>query len=109
MKVVIAYYSKHHRNTKKLVDAIKELGDIKLINVDKCKKADLSDYDVIDFASGIYYGKFSDAVIEFAKNNLPSKKRVFFYKYLWLEEGLHKRNETGHCRKILSTAWNLWM
>ncbi len=84
MKVVIAYYSKHHRNTKKLVDAIKELGDIKLINVDKCKKADLSDYDVIDFASGIYYGKFSDAVIEFAKNNLPSKKRVFLINtYGW--------------------------
>ncbi len=33
MKVAIAYYSQHHGNTKKLLDAIKDLGDIKLINV----------------------------------------------------------------------------
>jgi len=77
MKVAIAYYSQHHGNTKKLLDAIKELGDIKLINVVECEAADLSDYDIIGFASGIYYGKFSKTVIEFAKNNLPNKKRVF--------------------------------
>ena len=77
MKIAIAYYSQHHGNTKKLLDAIKNLGHIELINVDKCKKADLSDYDIIGFASGIYYGKFSNDVIEFAKNNLPSEKKVF--------------------------------
>jgi flavodoxin len=77
MKVAIAYYSQHHGNTKKLLDAIKELGDIKLINVVECKEADLSDYDIIGFASGIYYSKFSEAVMKFAQKNLPSKKRVF--------------------------------
>jgi len=77
MKVAIAYYSQHHGNTKKLLDAIKELGDVKLINVVECKEADLSDYDIIGFASGTYYGKLSKAVMEFAKNNLPGNKRVF--------------------------------
>jgi len=77
MKVVIAYYSQHHGNTKKLLNAIKELGDVKLINVIECKEADLSEYDMIGFASGIYFGKFSKAVLEFARNNLPSQKRVF--------------------------------
>lgn len=77
MKIAIVYYSQHHGNTKKLLDAIKELGDIKLINVVECKEADLSEYDIIGFASGIYFGKFSEAVIKFAKNNLPSQKRVF--------------------------------
>lgn len=82
MKVAIAYYSQHHGNTKKLLDAIKELGDIKLINVVECKEADLSDYDIIGFASGTYFGKFSEKVMEFAKNNLPSQKRVFLiYTY----------------------------
>lgn len=38
MKVAIAYYSRHHGNTKKLLDAIKELNDVKLINVAECKK-----------------------------------------------------------------------
>ena len=77
MKVAIAYYSQHHGNTKKLLDAIKDLGDVKLINVVECKEADLSDYDIIGFTSGTYFGKFSGKVIEFAKNNLPGKKRVF--------------------------------
>jgi len=82
LKVAIAYYSQHHGNTKKLLDAIKNLGDVKLINVVECKEADLSVYDIIGFASGTYFAKFSKAVIEFAKNNLPDKKQVFLiYTY----------------------------
>ena len=77
MKVAIAYYSQHHGNTKKLLDAIMDLADVELINVVECKKEDLSYYDLIGFASGIYFGKFSKAVMEFARNNLPSNKRVF--------------------------------
>jgi flavodoxin len=77
MKVAIAYYSRHHGNTKKLLNAIKDLSDLELINVVERKEADLTNYDLIGFASGIYFGKFSKAVVEFAKNNLPSKKRVF--------------------------------
>ncbi|HHW30085.1 MAG TPA: flavodoxin [Clostridiaceae bacterium] len=77
MKVAIAYYSQHHGNTKKLLDAIKEMGDIKLINAVECKEADLTEYDIIGFASGTYFGKFSKAVIEFARKNLPGNKRVF--------------------------------
>jgi len=77
VKVAIAYYSQHHGNTKKLLDAIKELGDVDLINVAECKEEDLSAYDVIGFASGTYAGKFSKEVMEFARNNLPGKKKVF--------------------------------
>ncbi len=82
MKIAIVYYSQHHGNTKKLLDAIKELYDVKLINVVECKNEDLSNYDVIGFASGIYFGKFSEKVMDFAKNNLPSNKQVFLiYTY----------------------------
>ena len=77
MKVAIAYYSRHHGNTKKLLDAIKKEGDIKLIDVVECKVEDLSAYDIIGFASGIYFGRFSEAVREFARKNLPGNKPVF--------------------------------
>lgn len=97
MKVAIAYYSQHHGNTKKLLDAIKGLGDIELINVVECKEADLSDYDLIGFASGIYFGKFSRAVIEFAKNNLPKGKRVFLINTYGV-----KRDYTKEMRKIIA-------
>ena len=81
MKVAIAYYSQHHGNTKKLLDAIKDSGDVELINVVECKNEDLSDYDIIGFASGIYFGKFSRAVIEFARNNRPTISEFLLFTY----------------------------
>lgn len=77
MKTAIVYYSKHHGNTKKLLDAIAGSGDVELIDADECKEADLSGYDVIGFASGIYFGRFAKSVIGFARKNLPEGKRVF--------------------------------
>lgn len=79
MKVAIAYYSKHHGNTKVLLDAIKAAyQSVELIDVTEKHEKDLSSYDAIGFASGIYYGKFADQVMNFAKVNLPTGKNVFF-------------------------------
>ena len=48
MSTAIVYYSQHHGNTKKLLDAIKEYDpDIKLIDTTKTKVEDLSPYDRI--------------------------------------------------------------
>ena len=77
MKIAIVYYSQHHGNTKKLLDAISELGDVTLIDATQIKCADLSDYDMVGFASGIYFQKFHKTVIEFASCNLPEDKSVF--------------------------------
>lgn len=80
MNTAIIYYSKHHENTKKLLDAIKkQFGDeITLIDVTTTDSANLSDYDRIGFASGIYYSKFDKRVLAFAKKCLPEGKEVFF-------------------------------
>ena len=40
-------------------------------------KATVTEYDAIGFASGIYYGKFHQAVLNFATVNLPQEKKVF--------------------------------
>ena len=40
-------------------------------------KADLSDYDRIGFASGIYFSKFHQTILKFASENLPENKKVF--------------------------------
>ena len=58
MNTAIAYYSKHHGNTKKLLDAIAIAADIDLIDVTADENTDLSGYDRIGFASGIYYSSF---------------------------------------------------
>lgn len=62
MKTAIVYYSKHHGNTKKLLDAIAAAADVDLIDVTAMKTVDLSGYNRIGFASGIYYGAFAKQI-----------------------------------------------
>lgn len=79
LKTCIIYYSQHHGNTKKLLDAIKAVdSDVELVDATKRHEVDLSGYDRIGFASGIYYGKFAEQILNFAKVNLPIGKDVFF-------------------------------
>ncbi len=79
MKTAIVYYSQHHGNTKKILDAIAAADDsVTLIDVTAAPEADLSGYDRIGFASGIYYSSFARQVLQFASVNLPAQKDVFF-------------------------------
>ncbi len=77
-KTVIVYASTHHGNTRKLIEAISEKYQIDIIDAIEQKFANLSEYDLIGFASGIDFGKFYDAVEQFLKDNLPENKAVFF-------------------------------
>lgn len=100
MNTAIVYYSKHHENTKKLLDAIKAQSsdEITLIDVTKTSSADLSGYDRIGFASGIYYSKFEKRVLAFAKQCLPKDKEVFFiYTY-----GAEKNGYTKAIREAIA-------
>ena len=79
----ICYYSQHHGNTKKLLDAIcKSDPEVVLIDVAKGAAtdgpADLEDYDRIGFASGIYYSSFAKQLLAYLRDQLPEGKDVFF-------------------------------
>ena len=79
IKTAIAYYSKHHGNTKKVLDAIKEYDpEVVFIDVTDRHEVNLTGYDRIGFASGVNYSKFADQVLNFARVNLPPQKDVFF-------------------------------
>ncbi len=78
MKTAVVYYSKHHGNTKKLLDEIAKEGDVTLIDASKVKAASLYGYDLIGFASGVYFGKYHKSVLKFAEEYLPEKRKVFF-------------------------------
>ncbi|MCR5226189.1 MAG: flavodoxin family protein [Eubacterium sp.] len=78
MKTTIVYYSQHHGNTKKLLDAIAEKYEVTLIDVTQTKECDLSEYDRIGLASGIYYTNFAKPLLSFAEKYLPEDKQVFF-------------------------------
>lgn len=106
MKTAIIYYSRHHGNTKKLLDAISQQHEVTLIDAIQNPSPDLSAFDRIGFASGIYYSKFHKSVLNIAKENLPDDRKVFFiYTYGAEKEGytksitdatiLHKPNILG--------------
>lgn len=91
MKTAIIYYSKHHGNTKKLIDEIAKKHDITAINILEESNANLDGYDMVGFASGIYYSKFHKTLLKFAEENLPQNTKTFFlYTYGAEKEGYTK-------------------
>ena len=78
MKTAVCYYSRHHGNTLKVLKAMAEGTDIDLIDVTARPAVHLEEYDCIGFASGIYYSKFQETVLDFARQYLPQGKDVFF-------------------------------
>lgn len=66
-RTVILYRSKHHGNTKKLVDALvaahPEIDTIDVATLGKEEYPDLSPYHIIIVGSGIYYTKFDKDVL----------------------------------------------
>ena len=81
MKTAIIYYSRHHGNTKQLLDSISYSNDVNLIDAVTNLNADLSGYDLIGFASGVYYSKFHKSVMQAAEKLLPRQKVFFIYTY----------------------------
>ena len=77
MRKAIVYASVHHGNTEKIAKSIAEGCQVDLIDAVKQPDANLSSYDMIGFASGIYFSKFHQSILKFAEKNLPDDKRVF--------------------------------
>ena len=77
MRKAIVYTSVHHGNTEKLVKRIAEECQVDLIDAIKQMNADLNDYDMMGFASGIYYSKFHQSILKFSEENLSADKKVF--------------------------------
>ena len=105
MNTAIAYYSQHHGNTKKLLDAIAAQAEVTLINVVEEKDADLTAFDRIGFASGIYYSSFAKQIVTFADAHLPENKDVFYIYTHGAPKGgflksIREAAEKKHCREL---------
>lgn len=74
-KIAIIYVSVHNKNTEKLVlRATENLENIDIFDIGKSKTVDLSKYDILGIASGIYWSDFHKLIYEFLKtNNIPEK------------------------------------
>ena len=95
-KTIILYFSQHHGNTKKLVDAIGKCA-VKTVEISKAGDIDLSEYDLIGIASGIYGGNFGKPVLNYVSEHLPEGKDVFLlYSY-----AKKLKDYTGGIRKVI--------
>ena len=97
MKTAILYYSNHHGNTQKLVDAIAAECDVTLVDVVNGRGYGLSDFDCIGIASGIYAGSFGKPILNFVEEYLPQGKKVFLL-YTYAKKMGHYENAI---RKVL--------
>ena len=74
-EICIVYDSPHKGNTEKLLLKIKEkYADTALVKAADC-------YDVLGFASGIYYGKFSPSVSAVFEQAIKSDVKKLFFIY----------------------------
>ena len=78
MRTAVCYYSRHHGNTRKVLEAMAREGKIDLIDATVRQTVRLEDYDCVGFASGVYFGKFHTSVLHAARQYLPHGKPVFF-------------------------------
>lgn len=74
----IAHIEVIYDNGYEEVDAIAAACGVELVDAIDVKEKDLSDYDLIGFASGASYGKFHQAVLNFVSVNFPQNKKIFY-------------------------------
>ncbi len=73
-KIAIVYHSHHHHNTQRLVTSV---SDVDVFDVQEVDDIDLSDYDLVGFASGIYAGKFHESITKIIIGHQPELRKVF--------------------------------
>ena len=93
MKTAIIYASVHHQNTKKIVEVIASVISADVVDITKEKNISLVNYDVIGFASGIYFNTFHKDLIKYLKEtNFQRIRELFlFIPVVWHAEIIVKR------------------
>ncbi len=78
MSIAIAYASRHHGNTKKVVEALAAAHDLTTIDIDATAQIDLDRFDCVGFAGGVAYGRIYEDVRKLAERTFQPGKKVFF-------------------------------
>ena len=63
MKTLIIYISIHHKNTEKIAGKMAGVFEAKLLTPGETDANSFSEYDLIGFGSGIYFGKYHESLL----------------------------------------------
>ncbi|WP_462274315.1 flavodoxin domain-containing protein [Filifactor alocis] len=103
--IAIIYASVHHGNTKKVVDYLSTKISATVVDVTKEKAFDVSEYDTVIFASGIYFNQFHKSILEYIDIvDIKDKNVVLLYtcgvRYLDYAKKLKKTLEQKGARVL---------
>lgn len=78
MKTIIIYASTHHGNTKKVAEYMAECISADLIDITQNAAPDITSYDVIGFASGVYFHSLHEKIKQYIEHtSFDQKQKVF--------------------------------
>lgn len=99
MKTAIVYISVHHGNTKKVVDAMAQECGAQLFDLAAGEEIDLTGYDLVGLASGVFYWKMHPKLLKFAQTaQFTPGQRVFLVSTCGAPFGVY----TGALKKALN-------
>lgn len=79
MKILAVVKSKHNDNTMKIAEAMSEVAPLTIVELENVKYYNLSEYDIVGFGSGIYYGKHDKELLNFVKKVCDKKAYSFVF------------------------------
>ena len=103
MKILAIIDSTHLGNTMKIAEAMAEAAEMTITTVDEAAKYSFSDFDLVGYGSGIYFGKHSKKLMELVEKQDDRKANVFVFSTSGtgnvknnsaLEELLKSKNKT---------------
>jgi len=80
MKTLLILVSYHHKNTQKIADVFAKILEAQIKTPQQTDPAELQQYDLVGFGSGIYFGKHHKELLALI-NKLPLavNKKVFIF------------------------------
>lgn len=78
MKYLIIYESIYHGNTTKIAIAMAKALNCEAMTCDKALKTNLSEYDIVELGSGIYFTSHHPLLLKIAEN-LNEQQKVFIF------------------------------
>jgi flavodoxin len=104
MRTLLVLYSYHHHNTEKIAKEIAAVLNSQIKNPTQISHAELQDYSLIGFGSGIYDEKHHKSVLDFA-DDLPqvTDKKAFIFSTSGITGADKATNDHSTLRKRLQS------
>lgn len=78
-RCIVVYESIYNGNTKKIAKVISQTLGCEMVNTQEASKINLSNYSVVGFGSGIYFGSHHPALLQIAESLDSSQQTVFIF------------------------------